>query len=158
MTSPILELEVLLAAVAKVTAPLPTPDAPFVMVIQGIWLTAVHGAVGELAVRPTVPVTTVAGTLAVLALKEKTEVPGAVPAWLTGKLIPAMVSEPVRVAPVFGLGPKTTKPVPLPDEPAVTYRKELLLVAVQAHPALVVTSTLYVSAAATMLALPGLSE
>jgi hypothetical protein len=158
MTSPILELEVLFAAVVYVTVPLPTPDAPFVMVSQGAWLTAVHEAVGELAVRPTAPVTAVAGTLAVLALKEKTELPAGAPAWLTGKLIPAMVSDPVRAAPVFGLGPKTTTPVPLPDAPATTYRKELLLVAVQAHPALVVTSTLYVSAAAIMLALPGLSE
>ena len=139
-------------------APLPTPEAPFVMVSQGAWLTAVHGAVGELAVRPTVPVTAVAGMLAVLALKEKTAVPAEAPAWLTGKLIPAMVSDPVRAAPVFGVGPKTTRPVPLPDAPSITYRKELLLTAVQEQPGPVVTSTLYVSAAATMLALVGLSE
>ena len=158
ITSPIREDVVPLAAIAKVTVLLPAPDAALIMVIQGISLTAVQAAAADGAVSPTLPVAAVAGKVPELELSVKIglDVPG--PFWLTGKLIPAMVSDPVRGAPVFGLGPKTTTPVPLPDAPSTTYRNELLLVAVQAHPALVVTNTLYVSAAATMLALPGLSE
>jgi hypothetical protein len=52
-----------------------------------------------------------------------------------------MVSVPVRAAPLFGRTLKPTEPFPAPFEPEVIVSHDALLVAVHAHPLVVVTAT-----------------
>jgi hypothetical protein len=52
-----------------------------------------------------------------------------------------MVSVPVRAAPVFGRTLKPTEPFPVPFAPDVIVSHDALLVAVHAHPVVVVTAT-----------------
>ena len=59
-----------------------------------------------------------------------------------------MVNEPLRAGPVAADALYCTSPLPLPLDPAVMVSHEALLDAVQLQPALVVTATLPVVAAA----------
>lgn len=59
-----------------------------------------------------------------------------------------MVNEPLREGPVAADAAYCTSPLPLPVDPAVMVSHEVLLDAVQLQPALVVTATLPVAAAA----------
>jgi hypothetical protein len=54
----------------------------------------------------------------------------------------AIVSVPVRTPPGFAATSNATVPLPLPLAPDVIVSQEALLVAVQVHPLIVVTSTL----------------
>jgi uncharacterized protein YhhL (DUF1145 family) len=71
------------------------------------------------------------------------------PGWVTVKLRPAIVSVAVRAAVVvFAAAVKVTVPLPVPFDPAVTVTQLAPLVAVHAHPVVVVTATLPVPPAA----------
>src|SRR5262245_48577260 len=79
------------------------------------------------------------------------------PAWVTVKFFPAMVTVAVRDD-VPGLADtvRVTDPLLDPDAPEVTTAHETGLDAVQLHPVPAVTLTLIVSPAATAFLLPGL--
>ena len=79
------------------------------------------------------------------------------PAWVTLKLLPAIVTVAVRdeVA-VFVLTVRLTLPLPDPEAPEATTIHETGLAAVQLHPVPAVTLTLTVSPAATAFLLLGL--
>ena len=62
-------------------------------------------------------------------------------AWLTVNVRPAMVRVPSRAPPVFAATLKETPPFPLPLAPDVMVSHPALLVAVQLHPAALVTLT-----------------
>jgi hypothetical protein len=67
-----------------------------------------------------------------------------------------MVAVPMReVVRVFAATVSATVPLPLPLAPLVTVIQGVLLAAVQAQPARLVTATLSASPAATALAVPG---
>ncbi len=80
--------------------------------------------------------------------------------WLTGNVIPAMVTLPERGGPV-GLGAThtSTHPLPVPQHRS-TVNHEVLLTAVQLHPGLVVTLTRIAKSPppSTLLARVGLME
>jgi len=60
--------------------------------------------------------------------------------WLTVKVVPAIVSDPVRsLDELFVATLNTTEPLPEPDAPLVTVIHWVLLTAVQVHPAAAVT-------------------
>jgi hypothetical protein len=79
------------------------------------------------------------------------------PAWVTLKLLPAIVTVAVRgdVA-VFAATVRLTEPLPDPEAPDATTIHETGLVAVQLQPVPAVTVTLTDSPAATAFLLPGL--
>ena len=53
-----------------------------------------------------------------------------------------MVSEPVRAGPALGAAVNWTRPLPVPDDPAVIVIHASLLAAVQVHAPLTTTRTL----------------
>ena len=65
---------------------------------------------------------------------------------MTLKVCVAIVSRPVRAAPVFAATLKATTPLPVPAAPDVTVSHTALLTAVHAHAAVVVTFTVPVLA------------
>src|SRR5918994_2044081 len=75
--------------------------------------------------------------------------------WLSVKVRPAMVNEPLRAGPVAAGALYCTSPLPLPPDPAVMVSHEVLLDAVQLQPAPVVTATLPVVAPAGTFAFSG---
>jgi hypothetical protein len=60
---------------------------------------------------------------------------------VTVKVRPAIVNVPVRAFPLFAATVNWTVPLPLPLAPDVTVIQDSPVVAVQAHPAAVVTAT-----------------
>jgi hypothetical protein len=126
------------AAALKLTAPLPLPEAPAVMVSQ-LWLllTAVHEhPVGDVTVVDPVPPAAMTDCDAGV----RPTVHGAA-AWFTVNVWPAMVSVPARVVPLgLAAALKLTVPLPLPVAPAVTLNQlVLLLTAVHVQPVGAVT-------------------
>ena len=98
VTVPVRDVVPVFAATSYVTDPLPLPVAPALIVIQAALLVAVH-AHPLPAVTVTVPLTVVEATLADAGAI--VGVHGA-PACVTVKVLPAIVTVPVRdVAPVF---------------------------------------------------------
>ena len=98
------------------------------------------------------PVAALAATLALLALKLKVQPLACV----TVKVNPAIVSVPVRGAPVFAAMLMPTAPLPVALAPLAIVSQLALLFAVHAQPALVVTLTLCVPALAPTLAVAAL--
>ena len=87
--------DVVFAATEYVTVRDPVPLAPPVIVIHEAALRAVHELVMGLTVTPIDPVPPAAPKLAAMEDNVKLAVPAA---WVTGKVMPAMVIEPVRTA------------------------------------------------------------
>jgi hypothetical protein len=135
------------AVTVYVTEPLPLPVAPALMVIHDALSVAVHAH----------PVTAVTATVFVLAPKPRLADAGAIvgaqgaPAWLTLKVLPAIVSVPVRGV-VVGLAVtlNATDPLPVPVAPALMVIQPALLVALQPHAA--VTATVPLPAVDVMFA------
>ncbi len=128
------------AAALNETEPLPEPDAPAVTVSHAVLLlTAVHAQPAG-AVTATVPVPPFDTTLCDVGEIVSVQV---MPAWVTVKVFPAMVSVPVRdEVLVFAVALKLTLPLPEPEAPVVTVSHAvLLLTAVHAQPAGAVTAT-----------------
>jgi len=124
-------------ATANPTVPFPLPVEPDVTVIHGALLLAVH--VHPVAVVTfEVPDPPSAGTVWLDGAIEYVQ--GAeTPTCVTVNVCPAMVSVPVRSAPVFASTVNATGPFPLPVAPDVTAIHGALLVAVHVQPAAVVT-------------------
>ena len=105
-----------LAATLNATVPGPLPLAPLVTVIQVVLLTPVHAhpvaAVTADAARPAARGDRLSSFDAIAYVH------GA--AWVTVNVWPAMVSVPVRAAPVLAATLNATVPVPLPLAPLVT--------------------------------------
>ena len=122
----------------KPTEPLPAPLAPEVMVSHAALLDAVHAqpapAVTETAdpLPPAAPIDWLVGAI------ENVQGGGAA-ACSTEKVCPAIVRLPVRAAPPLAATLNATVPPPRPSAPDVIEIHGLLLPAVQAHPAEVVT-------------------
>ena len=134
------------------TVPLAVPDAPWVTVIQPSLLTAVQ-------LQPLAAVTVTAPLEAPprrsADVGEIVALHGA-PACITVKVLPAIVSVPVRgVVAVFAATSKVTEPLPFPVAPVARVIHPALLVAVHAQPVAAVTETeVPVVAAAAMFAVP----
>jgi hypothetical protein len=129
-----------------VTEPLPVP--PALTVSQAALLLVVH-AHPVAAVTVTVPVPAAAATLA-----DAGAIVGAqgVPACVTVKVLPAIVSVPVRlVVPAFAATVNDTGPEPVPAAPELIVIHAALLTATQVHPAPAVTVLVPVPPAAAML-------
>ena len=62
--------------------------------------------------------------------------------WFTVNVCPATVSVPLRALPVLAATLKPTEPLPEPLVPEVIVSHDALLLAVHAHPLVVVTATL----------------
>jgi hypothetical protein len=128
---PVRGLVVGFAATLYVTDPFPLPVAPALMVIQATLLVAVH-AQPAAAVTVTVPLPPAA-----VAFADGAPIVGAhgVPACVTVKVAPAIVSVPVRlVVPAFAATVNVTVPDPVPAAPVLTVIHAALLTAVQVHP------------------------
>jgi hypothetical protein len=127
-----------LIAALKLTLPVPVPLAPAVTVNQLVsLLTAVHAhPVGD--VTDVDPVPPAAATDCDAGVRPTVH---AAAAWLTVNVCPPIAIVPDRVVPLgFAAALKLTVPGPLPLAPAVTVSQlVLLLTAVHAHPAGVVT-------------------
>jgi hypothetical protein len=67
----------------------------------------------------------------------------------------AIVTVPVRSAPVLAVRLRTTVPLPDPDAPEVTLIHDVLLAAVHEHPSPVITLTVPCAASGPMLASVG---
>jgi hypothetical protein len=127
---------VVFAATVKPALPPPLPEAPLVIVTHEAALVAFQA-------QP-LPVVTVTEPVPPAAatdwLVEEMEYVQEAPAWVRVNVDPAIVSEPVRlVVAVFALKLNPTVPVPEPEAPDVRLIQPLLLAAVHAHPAAVVT-------------------
>ena len=83
---------------------------------------------------------------------------GAGAAWFTVKVCPAIVSVPLRALPVLAATLKPTVPFPLPLVPEVIVSHDALLLAVHAHPLVVVTATLPLDAVSGAFWLVGAME
>jgi hypothetical protein len=134
---PTRELPVVFAAIANCTLPLPLPDAPDVIVIQGTLLTAVQ--VHE----PWVLTLTepVAAALPTSCDVGEIEYEQLLPVCSTVNVWPAIVSVPVRDPPERGSTMNSTVPLPLPEAPEEIVIHDTLLDAVHAHDAPAVTPT-----------------
>jgi hypothetical protein len=75
--------------------------------------------------------------------------------WVTANVWPAIVSDPVRAAPVFAAAEYPALPFPLPELPCTTVIQAALLTAVHAQPAGAVTVTVPAEPAAGTVALAG---
>jgi hypothetical protein len=128
-----------LAAVEKLTVPLPAPVAPAVTVIQLSLLTAVQlQPVG--AVTAVLPVAPPEATDCDVGEIVSVHV---IPACVTVNVLPAIVSVPVRDdVELFAAVEKLTVPFPEPVAPEVTVIQPTLLAAVQLHAAGAVTAVL----------------
>jgi hypothetical protein len=138
VTVPEREAVPVLAAVLRLTVPLPEPEAPAVTVIHETLLTAVHAQpVGAATLtEPVPPAAVIVAEVGVMV-----SVQGAA-ASVTVKVAPAMVKVPVRAVPAgLAAALKPTDPLPLPVAPLVMVTQLSLLAAVQAHPVGAVTET-----------------
>lgn len=129
-----------LAAMLYETVPAPVPLAPEVIVIHGTLLAAFHAQPGVVPT-DTVPVRAAEVTDELVGVSVYTHVTAGAP-WLTVNVCPAIVIVPVlAVVPVLAATLYATVPEPVPLAPDVTVIQGTLLVASQAHPAVVVTAT-----------------
>ena len=71
---------------------------------------------------------------------------------------PAISSVPLRPAPLFAAIENATTPLPDPDAPPFTARKESTTAAVQVHPAGALTTTVPLDAATVKLLLDGVRK
>src|SRR6476620_11257132 len=142
-----------LAAAVTLTVPSPLPFAPDAMVSQSVALEAVHAQPAP-AVTLTFDDPPAAGIVR-LAGANPNEQP--LP-WVTVKVWPAIMSAAERGPPVVAAALYATVPLPLPLAPEVIVSHAALLVAVQAHPAALVTGTLPVPPPAGTLAVVAASE
>ncbi len=134
---PLRVAELWLAAMPKVTVPLPEPLAPAEIVSHVALLVAVH-AQPATAVTATAPVLAEAATDRPVCAS--VEVQGAA-AWVTVNVCPPIVRVPVRAVPVLAVTLKVTVPLPEPLAPAETVSQAALLVAVHGQPEPAVTAT-----------------
>jgi hypothetical protein len=144
---------VALASTVNCTAPSPVPDAPAVTTIHGAELTAVQGQSGP-AVTVTAPAPPAAGIgceVGVMATVQPDS-------WVIVAATPPIWTAPLRAGPVLDAIARSTAPLPLPDEGGLVVIHEAFDVAVQAHPAAVVTSMRAVLAAAGAVSVAGASE
>ena len=121
----------------NVTLPLPVPDAPVEIDSHDALLVAVHA-------HPLAAVTAIdvpAPPAAPAVCDEGLIVYEQPCACVTVNVCPAMVSVPLRCAPVFAAAVYETLPLPVPLAPFVIESHDALLVAVQAQPAAAVTVT-----------------
>lgn len=128
----------------KLTVPLPLPDAPPVTVSQGTLAAAVHAHEAADAFTATDPVPPCLRTSRLFADSVNVHGGGGGggAACDTVNVWPAMVSVPLRAAPVFAATVNATLPAPVPDAPLVTDSQGAFDPAVHAHdPADGVTAT-----------------
>ena len=140
------------AAALKVTVPLPEPEAPPVTVIQESLLVADQlQPVGAVTATPVdSPATANAFDPGEIVSVQ------AAPTWLALKVLPAMVTVPVRgVLPGFAEALSVTVPLPEPEAPPVTVIHPELLTADQLQPVGAVTAMLVDSPATANAADPG---
>jgi hypothetical protein len=126
-----------LDATLKLTVPLPLPLAPDAIVIHVALLVAVHAQPPAVETATGVPAPPAIGKDWLLGLMEVEQFADCV----TVNVCPAMVSVPVRAAPVLAAMAKLTVPLPVPLAPDVIVIHAALLAAVQAHPVVVETAT-----------------
>lgn len=81
---------------------------------------------------------------------------GGAAAWSTVNVCPAIVTVPVRAAPVLALMASDTDPLPVPEAPDLTAIQEAWLDAVHAHALPVVTETVADPALEPVAWVPGL--
>jgi hypothetical protein len=129
-----------LAATLKPTDPLPVPEAPEVIVIHVALLVAVHAHVAPL-VTATLPVLAVAGAFTPGCAIVKVHAGAPAAACETVSVRPAMVSVPVRAAPVLAATVNDTAPLPVPFVVDVIVIHGALLTALHAQPACAWIST-----------------
>lgn len=126
----------LLAATANVTVPLPLPLVPEAIDIHETLLAAVHA-------HPVAAVTDTDVAVVPAAAMENVDVltfgKQDAATWDTVTDCPAMVSVPLRAAPVFANALNVTAPSPEPLEPAVIDNHVAVLAAVQEQPVCVST-------------------
>lgn len=133
------------AAAATVTLPLPEPLLPLAIVSQLAFEVAVHAHVGADAVTATVPVLPSAATLAFVGAMLKVHGAGTA-AWLTVNVCPAIVTVPLRAAPVFAAIAIATVPLPEPLPPLAIVSHAAFVLAVHAHDAVTATDVVPASA------------
>jgi hypothetical protein len=143
------------AATVKLTDPLPVPAAPAVIVIHDALLTAVHAhvppAVTVIAVPapPASAIDSLAGAIVLVQLGGGGGAGGIgvcdVSSCVMVCVRSAMVTVPVRDAPVLAAMRKATEPLPLPCAPDVIVIHDALLVAVHVQPFDADTATLAVT-------------
>lgn len=118
--------------------PFPEPEAPPVTVSHDAPLVAVHehpavACIAKLAAPPASPALADVGESA----KEHE-----MPACITVKILPAIVTVPLRELPLLAATLICTVPLPDPEPPDVTVIHDALLVAVRLHPLVAVTAML----------------
>ena len=128
------------AATVNATVPLPVPPAT-ATVIHGAADDVVQGQAPCDASTRTEPLPPAAANVCAAGLTVNAQ-SGA--DWVTVNVCPAMVSEPVRSAPVFSPIDSDTVPLPVPAPPDATVIHAALETAVHAQPLAVVTPTLVV--------------
>jgi hypothetical protein len=122
------------------TEPFPVPLSPDRIEIHETLLTAVHEqpavavTVMFMPFPPFGPIDWLVGAMEYMH-------GGGGAGWVTVNICPAIVSVPIRCAPVFAVALYATVPPPVPLAPLVIVSHGALLVAVQAQPAVVVTVT-----------------
>lgn len=138
-TSPVRGTSRVLVATATVTVPLPVPEAPPVTDRKFSEVVAVQPQFTP-CVLVTVKLTDPAAAVTSVELGVTVNAQAA-PSWVTVRVSPAMVTVPLRAAPVLAPAFTVTAPLPVPDAPAVIDRKSLLLEALQLQPAPCVFAT-----------------
>lgn len=140
VSEPERDVEPLLGATLNETVPLPVPDAAEVKLMNDPPLaTLAVQAQPAWVVIVTVPSSFFLSNEKLVGLTEYVQVEAA--ACETVNVSPAIVSVPVRAAPVLAATLKLTDPFPLPLAPDVIAIHSTLLLAVQVQPDVVVTLT-----------------
>jgi hypothetical protein len=129
VTVPVRGAPVLFAAAVTLTAPLPVPAAPAVIVSQFAFDAALHAHQPPVvtvidALPPTASTVCVVGAIVYVH---------AAAAWFTVNGCPAIVIVPDRAASIFALALNATVPLPLPVAPDVTASHGALAAAVHAQ-------------------------
>jgi hypothetical protein len=132
---PVRPVPLLLAVPLNETVPFPVPDEPDVIDNQPAFDDAVHAQPAP-AVTVTEPLPPATTTVTVVGATVNVH---GTASWLTVNVWPAIVSVPVRDAPVFAPTVKPTGPLPVPDAPELTTIHDAFDVAVHAQPAAAVT-------------------
>jgi hypothetical protein len=132
----------------------PVPDAPELTITHNAFEAAVH-AHPFAAVTFTDPLPPPAPTFCEVAESEKEQLTASC---CTVNVCPAMVSVPVRAAPVLAAALNVIEPFPLPDVALVMVSQFALLAAVHAQPLAAVTVTVPVPPPAGTLWLGGAIE
>ena len=137
-----------LAAILKVTVPLPVPDPPPVTAIQGAFDVAVHAQSAPVdVVTATLPVPASAAAFLLDGLMEKLH---AAASCEIVKVFPAAVSVPLRAPPVLALTLNATDDGPLPAAPLVIEIHAAFDTAVHGHPPAAETVTVSLPPAAAI--------